>query len=1171
MSIGKGYLKSYLTMLVMAALIIPSLSLWRSSTVSAKVQTAEEKDKDKKNLKEKNYHPRQLLVKSFEDVPDEEIPDPLESVLAGKGLKKLKKLTKKTAKDKNKRSNKWALYETPEGLDLLKFAKSLVVEGIVAAAAPNYYITVQASPNDPSYSSLWGLNNSNNTDIDAPEGWDIRRDASNVVVAVIDTGVRYTHQDLSGNIWTNPGEIANNNIDDDNNGYIDDIRGISALYNGTVTNNPMDEFGHGTHVAGTIGAVGNNGLGVVGVAWNVKIMPLKFMGSNGTGYTADAITCINYAVNEGAHILNNSWGFDDGGINLALQDAIEDAKDEGIIFVASAGNNATDQDSDSTPFYPAAFNLTNIVSVAAVSSTGGLSSYSNYGSSFVHIAAPGDGILSTFGSSDTDYVEWSGTSMAAPHVSGALALLKAQFPTEDYQQLINRLYAATDQLPSLVGKCRTEGKLNLAKILQTTSSEPGNNKFENQKTINSTAGLIKVSGSNAYATKSSGEPDHAGNAGGKSVWWAWTAPYSGPVKVSTKGSNFDTLLAIYTGQNITALTPIASNNNISGSDLASQLSFNAVTGTTYRIAVDGTSGASGGICLTLEYPSNDFFVDGLVTSPGIYTGLNNTATSEPGEPIHANLGGGHSAWWRYTPSQSEQLIISTSGSNFDTVLAVYTGSSVSGLATVAYNDDTDGLQSRVAFQASAGTTYHIAVDGFGSNVGNISLKVGNLAPIVNAGPDLTIDISGTASLNGEVQDDGLPSPPGQVTVQWSKLSGPGTVSFSSTTSARTTATFSATGTYDLRLSANDGAATSTDTVKVTVNATTNPPTTILNDNFEDGVADGWTVIPSGTWSVITDGSKVYQSRSTDSLSRTVTGSSTLTDYSVTSKVKVNAWGTTGTRSAGLLTRYVDTNNYYIMVFESGKLMIRKKVAGTSSTLVSKDFTFNTGVWHTFKGVVDGNKLRLYVNGKLELSTSDSSLTTGKVGLISIYADARFDDVKIEKSRLAERFSSSPAPFTTAGGTWGVVSGKYQITTETTAGAPGLNNKALHNTSVSGDFMLMADGSTVGTSNTYNDFAVIFCYQDANNYYYAQWNETDDPNTHGIFKVQGGVATQLVNFGPVITSDTTYNIDILRVGSLIQVYRNGVLQGEITNSSFTSGKVGFGTKSDKGIFDNLVVY
>ncbi|MFN5067050.1 MAG: S8 family serine peptidase, partial [Aphanizomenon sp.] len=328
---------------------------------------------------------------------------------------------------------------------------------------PDYTITTAATiPNDPSFGQLWGLNNTGQSggtpdaDIDAPEAWDIQKGNPNLVIGVIDTGVDYNHTDLVGNIWTNAGEIAGDGIDNDNNGYIDDIRGWDFAYN---DNNPMDVQGHGTHVSGTIAGKGNNGVGVTGVAWNAKIMPLKFLNDSGSGSTSNAILAINYATAKGVKLTNNSWG--GGGYSQALYDAINAAGQQGALFIAAAGNSS--QNTDINPAYPASYNLANIISVASTTNTDGLSSFSNYGLTSVDLGAPGSGIYSTL--PNNSYGTYSGTSMASPHVAGAAALVWSQNPTWTAQQVKNTLMNTGDSIAALAGKTVSGKRLNVFNAL----------------------------------------------------------------------------------------------------------------------------------------------------------------------------------------------------------------------------------------------------------------------------------------------------------------------------------------------------------------------------------------------------------------------------------------------------------------------------------------------------------------------------------------------------------------------------------------------------------------------------------------------------------------------------------------------------------------------------------
>jgi len=315
----------------------------------------------------------------------------------------------------------------------------------VEYAEPNYRVQAYAVPGDPYYPQLWGM-----AKINAPAAWDTSTGSGEVVIAVIDSGIDINHSDLKGNLWVNVAELnGSKGVDDDGNGYVDDLYGYNAITGG---GDLTDNVGHGTHVAGTIGATGNNGVGVAGVNWNVRIMACKFLDATGGGSTAEAIACLHYVADmkrRGVNIVatNNSWG--GPAYSRALQDAIDAQRD--ILFITAAGNDGTN--SDLTPTYPANFDLPNVVAVAASTSADSLATYSQYGRRTVHLTAPGDAIYST--SPGNGYATHSGTSMAAPHVTGLAALIKATHPTADWRGIKNLLLSAGAPLPALAGKTVT--------------------------------------------------------------------------------------------------------------------------------------------------------------------------------------------------------------------------------------------------------------------------------------------------------------------------------------------------------------------------------------------------------------------------------------------------------------------------------------------------------------------------------------------------------------------------------------------------------------------------------------------------------------------------------------------------------------------------------------------
>jgi subtilisin family serine protease len=403
---------------------------------------------------------------------------------------------------------------------------------LVEYAEPNYIYRIVGGatslPNDPDLDKLWGLINTGQKssgdmgdvsgvagiDIDAKRAWAIETGSRDIVIASIDTGVDYTLQDLAPNMWVNEAEKNGTaGVDDDANGIVDDIHGLNAITN---TGDPKDDHGHGSHTSGTIGAKGNDGKGIVGVAWNARIMGVKFLSSSGGGTLADAVKSIDYTTAMKVHMTSNSWG--GGGYSEALYESIKRARDAGILFVAAAGNSSSNNDND--PEYPASYDLDNIISVAAIDNAGQLAYFSCFGKESVDVAAPGVNVYSSV--PGNSYESWSGTSMAAPHVSGVAALLYSANPGITYKEVRERLIKTAKPMGSLRGKVASAGLVNAYHALMNTVP-PGdpNDPFNWDKNT------VKISTPHPYTDKYKN---------------SWTVKVDGAKKIAIYFSRFDTEL-----------------------------------------------------------------------------------------------------------------------------------------------------------------------------------------------------------------------------------------------------------------------------------------------------------------------------------------------------------------------------------------------------------------------------------------------------------------------------------------------------------------------------------------------------------------------------------------------------------------------------------------------------
>ncbi len=540
---------------------------------------------------------------------------------------------------------------------------------------------------------------------------------------MIDIGIRLTHADLAPQLWRNPGEIPGNGIDDDGNGYVDDVFGIDATRD---RGDPHDDDGHGTHVAGIIGAAANGGGPVVGTAWQVRLMALKFLNASGVGFTSDAIQCVDYAVAKGARILNLSWGGD--GYSRALHEALRAADAAGALIVAAAGNSRLHLDGEG-PVYPVGYDLPRLVGVAAHDRTGVLASFSNFGPA-VALAAPGVDILSTFNRSDNDAHLASGTSAAAPFVSGVAALVLARFPGIGTDDLRDRLVRTVAPEAMLRGLVASGGRLDARRAL----ADEGDGALELR--FLPRPGTFVLSGR--------------------------------PLVVAVRVTD----LVGVTGATVTAVTPtgetVVLRDDGLGPDARSgdaiySASFvpAGLSGAwTLRATAEapGKTGATAEAFYRLRQPApNDRFADRIDLGSvleAVETRDNHGATAEPGEPLHAGVAGGASLWWSWTAPGDGTLSLDTVGSFLDTLLAVYTGASVDALVAVAANDDAAPLvrTSRLSLPVRAGVAYRIAVDAAGGAPGTIRLQLAAVIPPPNdAFADALVVTGSTLTLTGDAR------------------------------------------------------------------------------------------------------------------------------------------------------------------------------------------------------------------------------------------------------------------------------------------------------------------------------------------------------------------------------------------------------------------------------------
>lgn len=585
----------------------------------------------------------------------------------------------------------------------------------------HYENTGQRAANDATDPGVFGTADA---DADLPEAWAIRSDASDVIVAVIDTGIFYTHEDLQANMWLNAAE-ANGlpGVDDDHNGVIDDVHGLNAI---TDLGDPLDDNRHGTHVAGIIGASANNTHGGVGVAWNVQLLAAKFAAADGTGATSDALQAIDYAVRMGADVINLSYGspfFSEAALETLLA-----ASNAGTLIVCAAGNFGWDV--DEAAVYPAGYFVENLVSVAATDRRDQLAEFSNRSQGLVHIAAPGVSIFSSVIDPNAPYKAENGTSMAAPMLSGTLALLRAEFPEDAPAALVNRILNGSDIITSLHSATLTGGRLNVAKALapNPANARPFNDDFADRKVLNKPLSFVRLQ--NANASTEPAEPI-VNPTFPNSLWLSYTPASAGRVTMDLRGSSVPLHVSAFTGDALDALVSIPVTN-----PEGPLPEFPCLQGVTYQIALSTRPQDQGLLVASIAGPpiNNDLKDATLLEGLSAFgSGTLQNATIEPSEPLHAGVNAAASVWWKWIAPASTRVALSTRGlsnnaaTDTDTLLAVYNAAlpapSVAQLRPVAANDDEPGFPtSRLTFDAIQGQSYFFAVAAKGPE-GPVSIRL----------------------------------------------------------------------------------------------------------------------------------------------------------------------------------------------------------------------------------------------------------------------------------------------------------------------------------------------------------------------------------------------------------------------------------------------------------------
>jgi len=680
-------------------------------------------------------------------------------------------------------SENLAIVTLNEGVTVHQAIENCKKDPNILYAEPDYIVkAVQTLPDDPLFNELWGLHNTGQTggladaDMDAPEAWEIYQGKEKVLVGVLDTGIDYNHEDLNANMWQNPVERDGMaGVDDDGNGFVDDIYGVDFS---NEDGDPMDDNGHGTHVAGTIGAIPNNSIGVTGVAPNVQLMAIKFLDYKGRGSTLHALDAIHYAMDHGVQVLNNSWGFDVW--SQSLENLMDEAKSNGMVIVAAAGNDNT-----SKSFYPAAND--GVIAVAAMDRFNRRAHYvppyaTNFGP-VVAVSAPGVSIRSTL--PNNRYGPKNGTSMAAPHVSGLAALLLSQHPTLDPYQVEYRIRASVD--PVNTYQYIGSGHVNAEKVLQNTETFP----IAILRTNHDQNRTIQIRGT------AGGQWRLSYGLGDNPTQWVDIQSSAIPVYNGILFDGFDTA-PLQPGVNTFRLIV----------DRGNQVEIRRP----YVKTSNDPPVVDAGEDQTIFLP--DYAVlEGTVTDDGL--------PNPPGEIVREN-------WVIESsfPEKAKDKAYLTYIFSIKETRAYFPEPGIYTLRLDAFDGELEGSD-RVEISVLESTP-----------------TVNNNPPFVDAGEDQEIQLPEFAVLKSTYSDDGLPNPPGKVEIMWSLESSIPTtrsVQFKEIIDfngeSQTRAVFSDSGVYVLRLEAFDGELTSTDTIKITVLASTNnvnnePPFVDAGENQE---------------------------------------------------------------------------------------------------------------------------------------------------------------------------------------------------------------------------------------------------------------------------------------------------------------------------------------------------